>query len=273
VSVVSITDRTVGLGNLRGTDLRASYPTILLKGGRLDAVVRFELWAADPASSSTAIVALQSRLLGARDTLRAGGFLSFATTNTSAAESVPTLNGWRQSIDLAVLYEYAYEDSDGAFGLIARIPAGIDSVIAESMLLTDEMEIWNHPDGAPAFVVDRESCPDLSGPGLPISSLAVLAYLPTGWDGHAVTITTSVGGVARQQVFPSVRNFVNSFALAAQPVYLGDNPYRAGTLAFPFLPHFPDPLVIQRRSDNLRISYADAAFDNVDAVVYLRALN
>jgi hypothetical protein len=266
-SVVSVQEKRVGVGNLRGTDVRASYPAVLLKGGRLDAVVRFQLWAAAPADIATAIAALLDRILAAQTTLRGAGFLQLVIQNTSPPEVVPVLNAWRQSIDVAVLYEYQYEDGDGAYGLIARIPVAIDGGLSESMLLTDEMARWEH-DAANPLLIDG-----LSNPGLTVSALSILAYLPAGWDGHAVTLSASTGGSVHQQIFPTVRTFANAFTLETETVDLGGNLYVPGTFNFPHPPQFPDPLRMQTGNDNLRVSYADPAFDNVDAALYLRALS
>src|ERR1041385_3132547 len=44
VTIVSLRERPVGLGDRRGNETRASFAAVALLGGRLEAVVRFQLW-------------------------------------------------------------------------------------------------------------------------------------------------------------------------------------------------------------------------------------
>lgn len=68
VSVVSVTERPVGLGNRRGTDLVGPFAVLSLKGLRLESVVRFQYWGSDPSEADSRVAALQGRLAAAGDT-------------------------------------------------------------------------------------------------------------------------------------------------------------------------------------------------------------
>jgi len=271
VSVVSVTERTVGLGNRRGNETRGSLAVIALKGGRLDAVVRFQLWANDPGDVDTAIAQLHGRLLAARDALWTAGFLRVDAEGASLAEHVSSLNAWRKTTNYRVLYEFRYEDTDGAESLIARIPIKIDSEYGESTVVTDEMIRW-----------DNQAAPllEISGGAhgvFRIGAVSILAFLPDGWNGSEVTVSASVGGVVHERGFASVREFLGAFTLETKTVELGGNPYRAGRLVFPNA-DFPDPIILKGGGDVFRIHYADERFlseneNETDAVVYLRVLS
>jgi hypothetical protein len=266
VTIVAMREASVGIGQLRGMDVQGVFPTILLKGARLDAVVRFELWDTDPAAAATAMTQLQSRLRAGRDSLRAAGFLIVTTQSLGAAEAVPSTGGWRQSLELSVLYEYQYEDSDDALGVIARIPVSIDSGFASSMILTDEMVRWDADGAASLEVVGSTGAP------VQIQGLAILASLPAAWPGRSVTVTASLAGVSHDHVFPDVTSFLAAFTLEPQTTELNGKQYVAGFVKVSDLPGFPAPLVLRARTDFLHVTYGAAAFDNADAIVYLRAL-
>jgi hypothetical protein len=237
---------------------------VVLKDVRLAGVAQFQLWASSLSAVDTAITDLQVRLLDARDALRAAGFLRVAVEGTSVPETITALNACRKTLDLAVLYDQPYEDDDGASSLITQIPITVDAGFDESMLVTDEMARWDMQ-SAPTLRVDG-----LSKPGQHVTTLSVLAFLPVGWNGQAVTIDASIDGVAHQQIFPTVRAFLGACTLEPQTVELDGKQYSAGILSFPNA-HFPQPLVLRGANDSVQISYAAAAFDQ-DAIVYLRAL-
>lgn len=266
VSIVSVTERAVGIGDRRGTEVRAAFPLLALKGIRLDTVARFQLWAAEPANLDSMIDALHASLGGSSTELRTRGFLQLAAVTTSLAENIQLLNAWRKTADYRILFEFNYEEVDGAESLIARIPVSINDVFGESMLITDEMVRWDDVEAASLEVRGGARRP------FEVKSVSILAFLPDGWDGDGVTISTQVGGVVRDLSFPSVRAFRDSFDLEpeTESVTLGENLYRAGHLDFPN-PDFPDPVILSRGGDLFRISYSAPSFDS-EAVVYLRVL-
>ena len=77
VVVLQVGDRTLGLGNSRGLEAIGPFDAAELFGGRIDCVVRFQVWGADVAAADTAMTELQGRLLGARASLFHAGFLTF----------------------------------------------------------------------------------------------------------------------------------------------------------------------------------------------------
>lgn len=279
VSVASVTERALAVGNRRGTERRGSFAVLALKGGRLEAVVRFQFLADESADVDAAVKTLQERLLAARDDLWAAGFLRIAAEETSLAEHVSGLDAWRKTADYRILYEFHYEDSEGAESLIARIPIDSDleerdSPQRETTVVTDEMMRWDNQ-AAPALEVR----PGVRHP-FRVSALFIIAFLPDGWNGQEVTVSASVGGAVREQTFASVGEFRDAFDLEKEEgedelklktVELGGNLYVAGRLVFPNA-DFPDPIMLKGGEDVFHISYAAPAFDN-DAVVYLRVLS
>lgn len=83
VSIVSMIKRPAAIGNRLGASDLGSFYTVEIKGGRLDAVVRFHLWGNDPEDVDREMAKLQGRLLAARDGLRADGFLTVTLTDSS----------------------------------------------------------------------------------------------------------------------------------------------------------------------------------------------
>ncbi|HEV3469721.1 MAG TPA: hypothetical protein VG148_10400 [Pyrinomonadaceae bacterium] len=265
VSLVSVTEKQVGLGGLRGLETRSPFSTSLLRGVRLDAVVRFQVWGDTPAAADDLMTQQHALLLAAKEQLKVAGFLTVAAQSTSLVNFVGALNFWRKFADYHVLYEFAFQDSGDAGGLIARIPVGIDSVYNEQTVVTDETVRWG----------DVEA-PDLevrAGVARPfrVRALYVLASLPAGWDGDGVTVSSSVGGVPQQRGFASVRDFFNALTPEPGTVELGGAVFSAGRLAFPNA-DFPAPILLARGGDLFRVVYAAPPLNHADAVVYLRAL-
>lgn len=295
VSVVSLTERLVGLGNHRGIEARGPFAVVALKGGRLDARVRFQLWAATPGEVDTATDALHGRLLAARNDLWSGGFLRVAAEETCQAEHILAQGAWRKTTNYKVLYEFRYEDTDGAESIIARIPIHSDPEVRNSMqrettVITDEMARWDDQE-APALEVGASVRSSVR-----VTGIAVLAYLPAGWTGNRVTLArlsrvstdppTAYPKLAdfhtavthpkapdrhAQVTFASVADFLAVLQPAGDPIALGDwdedgtpDLYRPASAAF--LP----PIRLETGEDFIRLSYQDSTLD-AKAVVYLRA--
>lgn len=268
VSVVSVSERSVGFSNHRGTETRGAFPVAALKGVRLDALVRFQLWAADPGSVDALVSELQARLQGAGHDLRVAGFLKVGGEQTSLAEEAASLNAWRKTFDYRVLYEFHYRAEDEADSLIARIPVDINGEFNESMLVTDEMVRWDEHGAPDLRIVGRRAPPS-------VRAVSILAFIPAGWDGHKVTISISIGGNLRDKEFATVLEFVQGFtfepALPEGPaVVLGGKAYIAGKIGFPNT-DFPDPVILGA-GDFFEITYASPQFDS-EAVVYLKVIH
>ncbi|NJK53435.1 MAG: hypothetical protein HC936_12615, partial [Leptolyngbyaceae cyanobacterium SU_3_3] len=143
LSAVSVVDRTVGLGNRRGNETRGGFTVVALKGGRLDAVVRFQVWGNQPSEVEGAIALLRNNLDADKTTLRSQGFLRFGVQSTSPVEFNPALNAWSGVTDYQVLYEFYSDDSEGAESLIARIAIDVNSAFGESTAVTDHLVRWD----------------------------------------------------------------------------------------------------------------------------------
>jgi hypothetical protein len=264
VSLISVVERPVGLGGLRGIEPFGTFSAIALKGGRFDAVVSFQVWGEEPAAVEDAANALHGRLLAGRDALWTSGFLKIAAADSLQAEHIATLNFWRKAVHYRVLYEYRYQESD-AESLIAQIPVTMeDSLLHDSTVITDDMVRWDNL-ATPALTVRLDNRRPFQ-----LRELVILSFLPAGWDGAGVTISATVNGATVTQAFSSVRAFQESFALDTGTIQLGPHPYNAGRRAFPNA-DFPEPIVLEGGDDTVHITYAAGAFDS-DAVVYLRAL-
>lgn len=207
VLLTSVVERTVGLGSRVGTDIRGPFSVAALKGLRVEAVVRYELWAPTPAGVGQAIAELIQHLLGDRELLRAAGFLRIALKSTSPSENVFAEDAYRQNVDFEVLFEFPYVDSDGAESLIARIPIKINSEINESTTVVDEMARW-----------DNELAPSLAlrGPRT-IGALSALAFIAGTEPTGKVTITRTFDGATGA---PTSHPTLTSFVAAVG----GDNP-------------------------------------------------
>ena len=289
VAVASANERAVGVGARRGVQPRGALGLVELKGLRLDAVARFEVWGSDPGAAATALGALNAALTQQRGALRQAGFLRLALEATADSESVSNPSAWRSHADYRVLYEFAFEDTDGAESLIARIPVTSDLGLTttpspETFTVTDEMIRWDN-ESASTLVV--------RGP-LQIGGLSALAFIPAVVPSGAVTLTRTfdnaagapaslnlndfLQAVARtdaperhaQVSFATLADFVNAFAVAGDPLVMGDwngdgqpDGYESRLLAF------QPSLELSGTADRLELSHQGAAFDQ-SAVVYLR---
>ncbi len=277
VSISSVTERSLGLNNRRGEDARAGFGIVELKGGRLDAVARFELWAAQPADVEKAIQDLIVRLLADRTNLWSVGFLRISLEGVATSENVATIPAWRQTADVRVLYEFHFEDTDDSQGLIARIPIFIDSTYNETTTVTDEMTRWDNQSARNL---------DVRGP-VTVSALSVLLFVAGAAPGGMVTLSRTFDGASgppvqfptlatflaaisgsnpqrnAQLVFASWTNFLGIFQPNGTPVILGTNSYS------PFEAALSPAISLAGTEDLFEIAYGRAALE-VNAVAYLR---
>ena len=187
LTLVSLNERPVGVGAFRGNEARGPLPLVALKGGRLDAVARFELWGGNSSDVDAATALLQANLLAARDDLRSELYLKVDPFETSSAERIPTgaLSAvWRKAASYRVLYEYHYRDTDAAESLIHRIPVNsdpeqLDSPDRETFTVTGPVVRWDRLEAASLRV---------RGPRT-IQRLQALIYLPGATPSGEVTLT------------------------------------------------------------------------------------
>jgi hypothetical protein len=275
VQVVTFTQREVGLGQWRGTETRADLAVVALKGVRLDAITRYQVWAADANAASAAIGDLQGRLLGAGEALRGLGVLDLQAHEMTGPAFEAGVPGWYAAVDFRVLYEFQYQDDDGASSLIARIPIDLDPERAgspdrEHLEVTDAMVRWDEL-AAPQLVLEAAR-------GFrQVRHLSVLALLPalpanpadpTAWHGAPVVLAVDQGGVRTQRVFATVRELVDACSPDGS-VELGGGTYVGGTLELAAA-GLPGPATLTRPGDAFKVTYSAASFDD-GAVLYLRA--
>lgn len=296
VSIVTVDERALAVGNWRGNERRGTLAATPLKGGRLDAVVRFQFWVPDdpqghgPIDVDESINELHGRLLAAKETLRAAGFLRAKAETTQSAEPVfvPHVSAWRKTTDYRVLYEFHYQDDDGAKSLISEIPVKTNALPGESMTITNDMVRWGDQAANALVVQGRARIAGLSALGFipgatPLGTVTLTRSfegapgLPTSHGSLADFLTAVAGPNATQRhdsvVFASISDFLAVFAPAGEPVELGNpDPNQPGVvdsytpLALAFLPALELPNTV----DFFSITFSNLTFDPV-AVVYLRA--
>ena len=291
VSLVSIADRAVGLGQHVGTDRRGSLGLVEVKGGFLDTVVRFQLWASGPDVVELAGNDLFQRIMADRANLWNEGFLRIEMATTSPAEFMAGVNAWRIIADYRLLYEYRYQDTDGAESLIARIPIHADpeernSLQRETSVVTDEMTRWDEQD-APGLIVH--------GP-FAIGRLSALSFFASAAPNGAVMLTRTFEGATgtliihptlaaflaavggpnpidrhAQIVFPTLSDFLAALDPVQDTLTLGDwnvdgtlDEYTARSLAL------TPTIRLTDNRDRFEITYQNAALNQV-GVVYVRA--
>lgn len=290
VSIVSMNEKQVGIGCRRGVETRGDFPVVELKGIRLDAVIRFELWAAALNDIETAMANLHAQLLTQREKLRGAGVLVLTLASTSAVEHVAAVSAWRKQADYRVFFEFHYADTDGARGLIARIPIASalevsNSPQRESTTVTDEMVRWDNLEPAATLVVVGPSqvsrlsllqFEDGTAPGGSVRLRRTFdhaAGAPTSYatlDEFFAAVTNANAPDRHAEFVLSFDAFVQKFDTAGDAIELGDPPQEYLALAYAIDPALQLPNV----RDRFEISYENAAtahhFDQV-AVLYLRA--
>ncbi len=292
VFIVTLNDAPVGIGSFIGAERRGPLAQVEVKGGRLDALVRFQTWGANATDLNVAVLDLQSRLLASADSLRSAGFLRFNSETSSSPQLDQPANAWNRTVDYRLLYEYRFDASDAAQSLIARIPVHVDQEVVnsparENTIVTDKMARWDNlgaltlalrgrsavhaiealvfvagtaPSGAVTMLRTFDGAP---GPAGDQPSLA--AFLA------AVAAPVNTQRVARV-VFPDLTTFLAQFAPVATPQTLGDwnldsvlDEYSSYRLAI------EPPIILPTSIDRLELTYGNGnePFNQV-AVAYLR---
>ncbi|MCA9935911.1 MAG: hypothetical protein KC415_18375 [Anaerolineales bacterium] len=294
VSIIKVEEKPTGLGNYIGDEVLEQF-SIVLKGGRLQASVRFQLWADTPNNVDQAIDDLHGRLLAAKDDLWIAGFLRFVAEGSTLAEHIPSLPAWRRTADYQVLYEFRYTDTDDAQSLIARIPVHtdpeeLDSPQRETTVVTDDMARWDEQTAPTLDLHGRLTVSRFSAlafvPGTPPSAPVMLLRTfdsavgpPTAFADLAtfVTAVTNPTTPARhaQVTFATFSDFITAFSLAGSPITLGDWDEDATPDSYqPLTLPLPTPITLSGWADHLQLVYQPGGttpqFDQT-AVLYIRA--
>ena len=277
--------------------MRGPLGVVALKGIRLDAVARFQVWGADPTKADADAASIQQRLLADVDNLKPKGFLqiSLGAAPPAAAVALPSA-AWQRVIDVRVLYEFSYADTDEAQSLISQIPISIDSVFGETTRVTDQMTRWDStklrpplpplPGAAPPVVVRGPSTVGVWG---------VVAFLPGPAPTGKVTVARTFDGATGVPVnhpnlagflqavagaspaernatvgFPSVVGFLNAFSNLGTTLEMGDwdgngivDQYKIYGLSI------SPAISLPETADRLEIAFEKLQFDKT-GVVYLR---
>src|SRR5262245_20352884 len=189
VSVLQVSDRTLGIGNSRGLQTVGAFSTVELYGGRIDCVVRFKVFGAGADGADTEMTALQGRLFGRRAELWDAGFLQL----DGVAGTLPVADGdaWSRTADYQALVEYHLAPVSSADSLIVSIPIEADqqmdgSVVGETTTVTDDAVRWDQLT-APALVIRGRRA---------VERLAVAAFLPAPPPSGAVQLVRTYDGAA-----------------------------------------------------------------------------
>ncbi len=292
LTLVNMTQKAVGIGRMRGHESVGPLALVSLKGGRLDAVVRYELWHSGASEVDAAITQLQSNLLAARDELRTLGFLKIEPSETSTAERIPSgMFGdgiWRKAASYRTLYEYRYRDAGGAESLIHRIPVHADpeqtdSPDRETSVVTGATVRWDNEQAAAMRLRGARRIARLRTaafvPGATPGGDAVLLRTHDGADGppfetasldswlDAVTGEEPAHRHARLEL--AFSDLLAAFEPADDTAELGDwdldddaDSYQLRRL------ELPAAIVLPAADDRLEIAYQPAPFDET-SVVYL----
>ncbi len=293
VILMAANDVGVGVGNYIGGEQRGPLMQVEVKGGRLDARIRFMLWGSNANEVNVAMLALQGRLLAVREALRSVGFLKIIAQDSTLAQHDTELDAWGRLADYQVLYEFRYDHSDAAQSLIARIPINADqeqfgSAQRESTVVTDELVRWDNENAQPLVLRGRTA----------IGVLTALAFLGTTAPDGTVTLTRTFDGAVdppevhpdlvsflaalndpsapqrnARLVFATLSDFLAGFTETGTPQPLGDwdldgalDEYRMFELAI------SPAITLSAAGDRLEVSYGNGNEPlNQIAVLYLRA--
>ncbi len=283
VSLVSAEERPIGIGRSAGTIVQNALP-VTLRGLRVAATVRFQFWAAQVADVESALGNAIDQLLSQKDALVADGFLDLKLKSVSISEIVPSATAWRQVAEFDILYEFQYQHSDDAGGLIASVPIELRQSFG-SALVTGDLVIWNS-DAAPALRLEGRR--DLVG-------LSTLGFLPGVLAAGTVSLTRSFIGAAgpptgfanltdflaattgsspthrhTRVIFASITDFLNAFDPPGDSIEFVDElgaPRAFTTRSKLFDPAIQMPL----RNDSFEVAFSGATL-GANQILYLRGI-
>ena len=291
IVLTSFTSLPLAVGNLRGIAPRGPFATVELKGGRLDATARFQVWAEQASQANSILTALQGHLLAARKDLWGSRILRMSLLEAAPAVLDSASDAWNARADYRVLFEYYLADLDGAQSLITRIPVSLDpeesgSLMRETMIITGSVVRW-----------DNETAQVLSlrGP-LRLRGLSVLDFMPGDLPTTGVTLLRSHTGAGGPPVdvidlpaflsasavqhshvrlrLNSLSDFLNLFTDTGETISMGNWDEGTGDTQpdeyHVRLNTFPSPLNLPIYRDTFQIALTGEALDR-SGIVYLSA--
>ena len=177
-------ERPVGVGNWQGNVERGPVAVLGVRGGRVEARVRFDLRAADAAAAAEATLLLQQRIRNARLGAGMRDFLVLEPAGSDPAQLISDEEGWRQTVEYRALFEYRYEDPEGAGSVIVRIPVDVRGEHHEDAVVTRDVARWDREGAAPLVV---------RGPRT-VGTLTLLSHAGTGLPAGTVTLLRTHAG-------------------------------------------------------------------------------
>jgi hypothetical protein len=285
LSLVRTDIRGAGIGNYVGMSTDGSVATVEQHAIRVQAVVRFSLWGADPFAVDQAVTELNASVFAKRDYLQSHGLLKLTFDGTAPAEEMTGLGAWRRNADYDVLYEFAYADTGGASSLIVGIPVDETAPVQQWTILGDVTRWDNHQTPllsvrGPAAIVEIAALaffPDASQePAGPVRIArtfdGALASADSGTLAAFIVQTTASTPARNVYVeLPTLSALLANFTPDGSPLDLGDgNNDGIPDRYIPTRLDLPSPIVLPTIADRLELSYQQPPFDRI-AVVYIRA--
>ena len=293
VVVVNLTAKPLALGGLRGLERIGPFDAMELRGGHIDAVVRFQIWGEEFEAANEQMLALQGRLLAATDDLYDAGFLEMeGVAGTLAVEEG---GAWNRTADYRILFEYHLAPASGADSLIARIPIRADqehegSLSGETTTVTDDLVRWDQLQAPPLVIrggrrggaaVERLAAASFLLPDRPAGAVRLVRTSDEATDPPSVhpdlaTFLAAVADLASpahnaELTFASIDDFLAAFTPSATPFPLGDWDEDAVTDLYQVAElELSPPVPLATARDRFEISLETTPFDQV-AVVYLGA--
>jgi hypothetical protein len=292
LTVLEAAERPVGVGNVQGNVERGPLAVLGVRGGRVQARVRYDLRAGTPHEAAIAVQQLQQRVRAARLDPLLPWMRDFLVLEPDGSDPAGLIGAgeWRQSVEYRALFEYRYEDPEEAGSLIVRIPLELRGEHHEDDAVTRDLTRWDRESAAPLVLrgprtVGRITLLSFTGGGVPPGQVSIRRTFdgapPGVLRGSMATFAASVlgpaGGRNVRLAMANLQSLLNAFAVAGPDVTLArlgdgpDPPPRGVPAAFtPFALDALRGVRLQTRADRLEIRYAAAKFPGgSSAVVYL----
>lgn len=297
VSIVKAIPKPIGVGNRAGVEYVGSSPIIEIRGRRIEATMRVQLWHNNAADLVAAINDFQESIFANMEDLQTQGFIKINSVSTTSIHGENTT--WTSSIDFDVLYEYIYRYVDDALSFIVRIPiksqvAGLESQTTEQTSIEGNIAMWYHIDTcmtdciAP-FVIQAPKYKQVS-----IHGLSALIYAPlvisegirvsvtdgtaaplvafANWNNFIQAITDEKTPQRNAEItFATLNDFIAIFTPYGETVVLGDRDEDGNPDIYqPYILSFDNPVHFPNSNLSLTIAYLGANMPQ-RSVVYWRA--
>jgi hypothetical protein len=184
LTVLEAAERPVGVGNFQGNVERGPIAVLGVRGGRVQARVRYDVRGATAQAAALAVQQLQEQVRAARLDPAKRDFLVLEPDGGDPAVPMGENEGWRQGVEYRVLYEYHYEDPEDAGSLIVRVRLDLRGEHHEDDAVTRDLTRW-----------DRFGAPPLRVRGpLTITALSALVHPGGGFPPGRVTVLRTHDG-------------------------------------------------------------------------------